>query len=1243
MDNKYINFTGCSQKKRFPKALQKGYVKIDEKTFEENLAYTYGLSKFINHFDTDGTNYSDWSEFMIDEAVVLAAISFINPADIEAQFKKDLQKFITFNNPVKKKLYLSQSINHIHTLALRFDTWYNNLKLIEDFINDEVNIRNEISNVISQKLQSPFNTFRTICFALIKNGDILFDDDIDFNSLNPIWHIDINDYTAYEFSSNELSEIYKTVYNILQIIFQNFYESLIYIRQKAISYFDRSLKSDHHFPEIALLLSFFELYKYPQEHINELTQKYKEYYYRNILQQHNKASEDAQVFLKFTLDSNIEEATVPKDSLFIAGSDSTGKNILFGSDYEIEINKAELIDVKNIFLERDIISNARYLNDFVGNIYCNKSLLEENDNKPLKKYHAIFGESQQGKGEADRNMNYAQVGYAISSPVLLLKSGYREIDLTIDFNINSFDILKKKIDGYSKLLNVSYQEMLAKCFTDAFIIQLSSENGWLTVTRHVVSINEKTHSLSIRFDINSVQPAIIKPDTDIHGDNYNSQYPILKIYMNSNAYVFPYYLFNNSILEQISVQVKVKGLKELDVHNNIGPVNINMPFFPFGPVPTKGSYMIIGNNEVFQKELDELSINAEWFELPEDNLGFYNHYKDYGTKTTNSSFEATISVLNNGVWLLESKQERQNIKLFRTAGKENSESPVEKSLLSSQLLINNIDISRIKQEYNYRDLNSEINYSSLTKRGFLKIELSNPEHAFGHSIYPNILSEITIENAKTGLLKGNSKKKELPKQPYTPKLNNLSIDYKSSASISFKEMQSTNDDIIDSQGKLFHLHPFGKEMVFPTNKADSIKLIPTYDFTGALYLGFQNINAPQTISILFEMLDEFTISSEEEPPQIDWKYLANNEWHSIKPEHIIRDDTNGFLRTGVIMINVDGNINRNNTILNSTLYWLCVQCKANTEGASSLKSVHSQVVRATLIGNDNIYNSDYLENDIPAGTIQKPLKNLKGIKKIHQPLPSFNNKGAERDISFQTRISERLKTRNRAITNWDYERIILSEFSEIERVTCLPNMTSNNLNSPGNVLIVVSPYSSKVVNSEEPRASSELLFKIKSFLLKYISPFVSIEVRNPSYERIRVICSVKFSEVHNHGYYIQQLNAHINNFLSGNMGGDSHGTLAGKIVYCSDIITYIRTLPFILSVESFSIIQAATDLNGNYVLIDTADEKNEKDGLSATKPWSVLIPSSSHQITVLPNNKSDITKPAGIDNLQLGSDFIINE
>ena len=132
------------------------------------------------------------------------------------------------------------------------------------------------------------------------------------------------------------------------------------------------------------------------------------------------------------------------------------------------------------------------------------------------------------------------------------------------------------------------------------------------------------------------------------------------------------------------------------------------------------------------------------YEVITDNLGFYNHYKDYGTKTTNSSFEATISVLNNGVWLLESKQERQNIKLFRTAGKENSESPVEKSLLSSQLLINNIDISRIKQEYNYRDLNSEINYSSLTKRGFLKIELSNPEHAFGHSIYPNILSEITV-------------------------------------------------------------------------------------------------------------------------------------------------------------------------------------------------------------------------------------------------------------------------------------------------------------------------------------------------------------------------------------------------------------------------------------------------------------------------------------------------------------------
>lgn len=72
-------------------------------------------------------------------------------------------------------------------------------------------------------------------------------------------------------------------------------------------------------------------------------------------------------------------------------------------------------------------------------------------------------------------------------------------------------------------------------------------------------------------------------------------------------------------------------------------------------------------------------------------------------------------------------------------------------------------------------------------------------------------------------------------------------------------------------------------------------------------------------------------------------------------------------------------------------------------------------------------------------------------------------------------------------------------------------------------------------------------------------------------------------------------------------------------------------------------VQAARDITGNYILIDTADEKGDRAGLKATKPWSLLVPADQHQFTILSDKKDEDSKQAGIDYLELGNDFIINE
>lgn len=1243
--DKYLNFSGCSQNRRPNKAMQEGYVQLDEKKYTDNLVYAYGLSKLINYFDTNGQVDSDWSQFLIDEAVVLAAISFVNPSEIESKFKTSYQKTLSFNSTSKKSFYLEKTFEGIYNIALKIEIWHQNLKIVEDFINDEVNIRNEIANVIINKLQFTLQKFISFVLGAAGKEGIKTEYNFDFTKFGPIWKTEDVAPSTLIFEGKTKAEKINNATDALQVLFQEFYESIIYVKQKAQEYLEKSLESDHHFPEVALLLSFLDLYKYPQKQINQLSKRYQDYYYRRILQQTQRKAIDPEVFLSFTLDNEINRAVIEKGEKFIAGSDKTGKNIFFTTDYDFEVNKAQLRSLKNMYLEKEVLDLGTENLQYVRNIY-NKQIPVTDWNSRFEddtfNSYPVFGEDQKGRGDNDRTMDYARIGFALASPAFYLKEGKREIDLVLNLKEEAFKHIDDILYKYSKSLNISKKEMVIKTFIDAFFIQLTSEDGFLNVKRYVVALDETKNSLIIKFDIAPDQPAIVGFNSEIHDDTFNTNYPVLKLFLNNNSYIYPYFLLNKGELEQISVKAKVTGAKDLVIQNNVGPVNANNPFFPFGPVPKVGSYMILGSNEIFQKPLDDLKINIEWFDLPKSNRGFAEHYDGYGTKVTNDSFEANISVLDGARWKPDAIEEKQSIKLFRTAGKEHEEVPVPKSALSASLRLDKLNMTKIKQEPNYKNIPGKQVYNNLSKRGFLKVELTGPQDAFGHTIYPNILTDVNTENTKTGLLKGK-KKKPIPKNPYTPQIKDITIDYESSAVISINDNQSTDPVLAAEQGQIFHIHPFGKMQVYPNSSVKNLKLIPEFDYEGALFLGFEDVMAPQTISVLFEMLDEFTISSEEEPPVIEWSFLANNTWYPIKPANIIRDDTNGFLRTGIIMINVPIDINRSNTVLSNDLYWLRVSVRANVEGASNLISVASQVVKATLLGNEEIYNSTFLDNNLKPNTIQRPLKNLKGVKTILQPLASFKGQPYEGEQVFETRISERLRHRDRAVTCWDFERLILDNFNQIERATCLPNMTSSNLNSPGNVLLVVSPYAKNVVNSKEPRTSSELLYEIKSFLKNYTSPFVNVEVRNPSYERIRVIASVKFTEAHNHGYYIQQLNEHINNYLSGNMGGDSHGSLIGKVVYCSDVITYIRTLPFIQFVTRFSIVQAARDITGNYVLLDTAKEGDEKDGLKATKPWSVLVPSDQHQITVLINRKEEQSKQAGIEYLELGNDFIINE
>lgn len=1219
---------GTSQEDRAFSALNFEYVKIDERSFEDLLIFTSGFTKLINYYNLSDKIEGDWSTFFNDETFVIASIMEVDAFLIETDFRKYLYKANLFNRQNKKITYYKRNFSEIHKMALLFQHW------LQGSINSKSLLKQEIENIITTKLNITLEKYNSLVdFANISNE---FDIAFNFLDFHPLWNLTKIKSNDEHIKKIPKEDVFSFISNELDVIFQSFYEMLLYFKIKAVNYMELALHENNHTPEVALFLSFLKLFKIAQSDVNSISKRHLEYYYAQVLKQKPLKGQHDQLYLSFKMYENVAFSDIKKGTPFIAGEDKEGNDVIYLTDEEIRVTQAEICKVKNIFIDH------RKTNiDGVEINICSKilsidipidALSGKVDSKIKSRMYAAFGESQTGKGLLEKTMEDAKIGFAISASVLFMKEGLREVSISLEFSTSSYQIFLKKVLEVSQHEKSKEEQLFPQLFGDAFIISITSESGWMTITNYIICKEDNDAIFKIEFDIDDDKPAIVAFDKEIHDGQFRPLLPVIKVNLNPNSYLYPYSLINPLELEEVVINTKVSNVKKLMLYNNFGQLNSDNPFFPFGTTPRVGYYFLIGSNEIFQKMLDNFIINIEWHELPEHNSGFVGHYKAYNLAIDNDSFEIRLSILDRGRWQPE-YLEQQTIKLFYS--NDNVFGKGQKSRLSDKSVLNTINTKKIKLPPNYNEIKEDLIYTNTSRRGFVKLELSNPTYSFCHDIYPSLLSDIIIKNSKITPFKiFKSTTQELPNPPYTPQIKTISLDYTSSAVISLRD-RSRKVNVDDLRGEVYHIHPFGEQIVYPNTAKHSTKFLPEYIFEGAIIFGFKDLYPPQVISFLLEMYDKSSTSSEQEHTVVEWYYLINNEWHTLKPSAILKDDTNGFMKTGIIKLKVPEDINQNNTILDNSYFWIKAVVVKGIESASHIVSVHSQVVTAKLDKSTTEIGQYY--KPLSAFSINRSVNNIEGVQTICQPIVSFNGRAEEAKEDFYIRIAENIHHKKRAVSSWDYERLILDKFPEIYKVTCLTNMNSQNLDAPGNVLIIVMPYNTN--KSKEPLVSSDLLFQIKNFIKEIISPFVKLEVRNPSYEYIKIIFSVKFLDDYNHGYLKQKMNEEINGYLS-NIVNLSSLTVGGK-VSTADILSFIRTLSYVDFITTFSMIQTAKDFNGNYTLYDTAKENNFKTFLEASKPWSILIPVDDHQISVLKERIDKNPTEAGIDILELGQDFIL--
>jgi hypothetical protein len=661
--------------------------------------------------------------------------------------------------------------------------------------------------------------------------------------------------------------------------------------------------------------------------------------------------------------------------------------------------------------------------------------------------------------------------------------------------------------------------------------------------------------------------------------------------------------------------VSVDQVKNLVLSNDFGPVDASKPFLPFGALPENGSSLILGSNEMFiKKNVTSCKLAIHWKNVPHiQSVPFSGKEENVQFKydpTAKLAPWANITFLKEGIW-----DDLRYQKLFNG---------------SDDVEIDIVPNGGFNKE-DRPDFQTDTQFSVKSNTGFLKLSLP---FGLGHKEYREALSDYLLAFART------KRKTTKPVQPYTPEVEAISANY---TAIQIINLHSADQSGFEKRSaRFFNLGSFGfaEQHAYLKTKApdQDIYLFPQLRHLNIsdasvpenhpviheaeFFIGISGLNPPQNLALLIQVSDGTANPQVVKPPDhINWSYLVNNEWIQLSQREV-DDQTNGLLKSGITTFSMPRDASADNTILPSGQHWIRAAVASRSDAVCRLMMVSAQGVLATFkdMGNDPAYSGQVL----PAGSISKLKTPVAEVKKITQPYESFGGRGAEEPSAFYTRVSERLRHKDRAVTLWDFERLVLEAFPEIYRVKCLnhtqyePQDNETGIYrelAPGHITLVTIPDKQfhNFRDPLKPFTSLGLLNDIAVFLSKRLSCFATLHVNNPQFEEVRVHLKVRFYDGFDETFYTGLLQQSIMRFLSHWAFPDGGNPSFGGKVYKSVLIDFVEEQPYVDYVTN---VQLFHDIGGKKGTTD----KNEIMGSMAVSVL-VSVPADFHAISVI--NPSD--------------------
>ena len=1022
--------------------------------------------------------------------------------------------------------------------------------------------------------------------------------------LSADWFADVNvaDWGAYYGSVGEDGSAYGSAasiadrlnhlatHNLFSAVLNVFLGNYARVVADAQGALDQTFGEARHEPHYALFLAFVRLLEHARNEANSLTGKHLDFYYRQILHLKERQAVPGNVHLLVELAKPVAAHTIEARARFRAGKDARGRDAFFAADRDLVANRAQVVERRTVYRHLDAPDEALPFQD--GRLFASPAA-DSDDGRgapltsPDHAWHPFFAKTFENGALTAIRMPPAEIGFAVASHYLWLAEGTRTI--TVDVTTATATALPDLAADVTCLL--------------------TSEKGWLE--KQVTTFTRIPDGpIRLTVDLTGEDPAITSYVPKAHGFSFDTDLPMLIVKLRHRPDALSCYpLLQDLVITQIEVRVEVDGLRTLALSNDFGPVDAAKPFQPYGPAPAARSAFIVGSRELFQKHVTDASLEVTWmttpraYQAPATTVRFPKGQippKATVAPEAATSPEVAIEALVGGSWVTSLA------------------APVAVAATSYDLTaaagITAVDAP---------DPAANERFSTSSRHGFVRLVLSS---GLGQEAYAVDLVD-SIVNKRTK-----------PDPPVLPTMRSLALHYEATQTL---VLDSAPDaEALRQRGRIFHVTPFGHAEQQPVaSGVRTLTLLPRFLTDGApvqaeLYLGIAGLHPPQNLALLVQVVDGTANPLAAKPPaHVRWSYLRDNEWVGFADD-TVDDGTDGLLESGIVTLAVPADASEDNTVLPSGRHWVRAAVQTSSDAVCRLMLVAAQGLRATFIDQSN--DPAFPATPLAPSTISKLERPDAAVKAITQPFPGFGGRGAESGPAFHTRVSERLRHKDRAIALWDYERLVLEAFPAIYRVRCLnhtryePNVTGTGIYrelAPGHVTVVTIPVGQAGDRRDplRPFTSLGLLSRIQEFLTARMPCFVTLHVRNPQFEEVWVDFRVRLRAGFDETFHVKRLQEEITRFLSPWAFVDAASPTFTSRFHKSALIDFVEERPYVDYVTDFGLFHRYLERSATGDLVEVVSP--DADEVTGSRAISILVsvPAAKQVITVIHPDEDEVS------------------